>query len=131
MTLTFWRSFQFPVFPLLFIIATFSACGGPGYGSSGSTGSTVPATGATVIEWYVGATGLETTVKAGGVVQWKSTDGMEHTVTSSSMPSAFPQLGVPAGGLSSPMTFTMPGTFAYFCSIHGARVMNGTLTVTP
>jgi len=85
----------------------------------------------TVIGWFVGATGVETTVKAGSTVQWKSIDNMAHTVTSGSMPSAFAELNVPAGGMSSPMTFNTPGTFPYFCSIHGAKVQNGTLTVTP
>jgi plastocyanin len=106
-----------------------SACGG--YGSGGSGGPGVAAPEATVITWFVGATHKETTIKAGTTVQWKSTDGMRHTVTSSSAPSAFAELNVPGGGFSSPMAFDTPGTFPYFCSIHGANVMNGTLTVTP
>lgn len=114
----------------LVVAALLSACGGPvGYG--GSTASPAPASGATVIGWHIGATGVETTVKAGTVVQWRSTDGMAHTVTSSSRPAAFPQLDVPGGGLSPPFAVDAPGTFPYFCSIHGAAVMNGTLTVTP
>ena len=84
-----------------------------------------------MIPWAVGATGVRTTVAAGTTVQWKSTDGMTHTVTSSSTPSAFAELNVPGNGFSSPMTFDTPGTFPYFCAIHGARVQNGTLTVTP
>jgi plastocyanin len=123
------RSFRLATSPFLFsLIAVLSACGG---GSNGSTGSTVPAPDATVIGWYVGATSVETTVKVGSNVQWKSTDGMTHTVTSGSMPSAFAELNVPASGVSSPMAFNTPGTFPYFCSIHGAKVENGTLTVTP
>lgn len=84
-----------------------------------------------VIDWFVGATNVQMTVKAGTIVQWKSTDSMTHTVTSSASPAAFAETGVPAGALSSPMTFNTPGTFPYFCSIHGAAAMNGTLTVTP
>lgn len=90
-----------------------------------------PAADATVIGWYVGATSLQTTVKAGTTVQWRSTDGMAHTVTSTSAPSAFAELQVAANGLSSPMVFNTPGAFPYFCSIHGAKLQNGTLTVTP
>ena len=124
------HAFRLAAFPLLFsLVAALSACGGSGYG--GTTGSTVPATGATVINWFVGATNVATTVKAGATVQWKSTDGMAHTVTSSSSPSAFAELDVAGGGLSSPFVVNTPGTFPYFCAIHGARVMNGTLTVTP
>lgn len=116
---------------LLFVfslVAGLSACGGSG--PSGSP-NTMPATGATVINWFVGATNVQTTIKAGTAVQWLSTDGMAHTVTSSSTPPAFPEFQVPASGYSAPMTFNTPGTFPYFCSIHGARAQNGTLTVTP
>ncbi len=130
MTLHTKRSFRLATFPFLFsLVAVLSACGG--YGSSGSTSSAVSATDAMVIMWYVGATSVQTTVKAGTVVQWKSMDGMAHTVTSSFVPPAFAELDVPASGVSSPMAFNTPGTFPYFCSIHGAKVQNGTLTVTP
>ena len=112
---------------LFSLVAALSACGGSG----GSAGSPEVAPGATVIGWQVGATNLQTTVKAGTTVQWKSTDNMTHTVTSSSTPSAFAEIDVPGGGFSSPMVFNTPGTFPYFCAIHGARVQNGTLTVTP
>jgi plastocyanin len=108
------------------LFAVLSACGG-----SGSSSTTVSASGATVISWYVGATNVQTTVKAGTTVQWQSTDAMAHTVTSSATPAAFAELQVPASGLSPPMAFNTPGTFPFFCSIHGANVQNGTLTVTP
>lgn len=111
----------------LFVL--LSSCGG--YGGYGSGPANAPAPGATVIRWYVGATGVETSVKAGTVVQWQSMDGMAHTVTSSDTPAAFAELQVPGGGLSAPTTFATAGTFPYFCSIHGARQQNGTLTVTP
>jgi hypothetical protein len=106
------------------LLSLLFACGG-------STGTTVAAPGATVIPWFVGATNVQTTVKAGTTVQWQSTDAMGHTVTSSAAPAAFAELSVPASGFSTPMAFTTPGTFPYFCAIHGAKVQNGTLTVTP
>jgi plastocyanin len=112
---------------LLSLVAALSGCGG----SSGPSGTPTPATGATVIDWFVGATNVQTTVKAGDTVQWKSTDGMAHTVTSSSAPAAFAEIGVSGGAFSSPMKFDTPGEFRYFCSIHGAGVMNGALTITP
>ncbi len=43
------------------LLAVLSACGG----STGSTSTTVSASGATVISWFVGATNVQTTVKAG------------------------------------------------------------------
>src|SRR5215470_3803765 len=106
------------LFTLLSLVAALSACGGSGF-----TGSAAPLSGAKVFNWFVGATNVQTTIKAGTVVQWKSTDAMTHTVTSSSAPAAFAEIGVPAGEFSSPMTFNTPGTFPYFCSIHGAAVM--------
>jgi plastocyanin len=109
------------------LFAVLSACGS----STGSSSASAPASGATVIPWFVGATNVQTTVKAGTTVQWQSTDAMEHTVTSSATPQAFGELQLPASGFSPPMAFNTPGTFPYFCSIHGARVQNGTLTVTP
>ena|SRR5436190_5098239 len=130
MTLRTKHPFRLAAFPVLFsLVAALSACGGNA--SGGATTSTVAATGATVIDWHVGATNVATTVKAGATVQWRSTDGMTHTVTSSSTPSAFAELNVVGGGLSSPFVVNTPGAFPYFCAIHGARAMNGTLTVTP
>jgi plastocyanin len=115
------------LFRAALLLAVLSACGG----STGSSTTTVSASGATVIPWYVGATNVQATVKAGTTVQWQSTDGMAHTVTSSDATPAFAELRVPANGLSSPLVFNTPGTFPFFCSIHGAKVQNGTLTVTP
>src|SRR3954468_3047664 len=120
---------RFPAFLSAFsLVAALSACG---YGANDSYGASVAAPDATVIAWSMGATNVRTTVKAGAKVQWKSTDGMAHTVTSSSAPAAFAELGVPAGAFSVATTFDTPGTFPYFCSIHGAAVQNGVLTVTP
>jgi plastocyanin len=109
------------------LFALLSACGGSTY--SGTT--TISASGATVISWYVGATNVQATVKAGTTVQWQSMDSMAHTVTSGATPAAFAELQVPASGFSPPAVFNTPGTFPFFCSIHGAKVQNGTLTVTP
>ena len=109
------------------LFAVLSACGG----STGSSSPPVSASGATVIGWYVGATNVQTTVKVGTTVQWQSTDAMAHTVTSTATPPAFAEIQVPASGFSPPMAFNTPGTFPFFCSIHGAKVQNGTLTVTP
>src|SRR2546426_6451532 len=89
---------------LVSLVAALAGCGG----SSGPSGSPTPASGATVIDWFVGATNVQTTVKAGDIVQWRSTDGMAHTVTSNSAPSAFAEIGVSGGALSSPMTFDTP-----------------------
>lgn len=116
-----------PLRAALSLAFLFAACGG----TPGAPGTPSAASGATVIPWFIGATSVQTTVKAGTTVQWHATDGMTHTVTSSSSPAAFTELQVPGNGFSAPTAFNTPGTFPYFCSIHGAGVQNGTLTVTP
>ena len=96
--------------------------GGEGQGNAGGPGADL------VIQWAVGSTGLQHTVKAGSTVAWHSSDGHQHDVTSST--GAFARIGVPGGGTSAPERFDTPGAFPYFCSIHGVNVQNGTLTVT-
>ena len=87
--------------------------------------------GATVIDWPVGATGGVITIRSGGLIVWRSVDGMHHTVTSSSTPAAFDEVDVPAGGISAAVKFTVTGYHGYFCAIHGATVQSGTIHVVP
>jgi plastocyanin len=106
-------------------IAALMGCGGSsdqGEGNAGGPGADL------VIQWAVGATGLQHSIKAGSTVAWHSSDGHQHDVTSTT--AAFARIGVPGGGTSAPARFYTPGSFPYFCSIHGANVQNGTLTVT-
>ncbi|MFJ2867705.1 cupredoxin domain-containing protein [Kitasatospora sp. NPDC087314] len=65
------------------------------------------------------------TVSTGTTVTWTNSDTDSHTVTSSgSGPLAS---GVLNQGASYSYTFTMPGTYAYICSIH--PFMQGTVVV--
>ncbi|MEU1629561.1 plastocyanin/azurin family copper-binding protein [Streptomyces sp. NPDC020096] len=69
------------------------------------------------------------TVKAGTKVTWTNTDPDAHTVTSkqgSGGPLNSPALATNA---TFSYTFTKPGTYAYYCSIH--PFMTATVEVTP
>ncbi len=71
------------------------------------------------------------TVKAGASVTWVNKDPVTHTVTSTSVPSG--AKGFDSGdlpyGYPFTVTFTTPGTYQYYCSIH--PIMTGTIVVTP
>lgn len=74
------------------------------------------------------------TVRAGTTVMWTNNEGsaIPHTITSGapSVPSGTFDSGMLNPGQSFQFTFSTPGTFAYFCRVHGAA-MTGTVTVTP
>ena len=55
------------------------------------------------------------TVKAGTTVTWSNEDDVPHTVASSSK--VFKSKALDTGGKFS-FTFTTPGTYDYFCSLH-------------
>jgi amicyanin len=65
----------------------------------------------------------ELKVKAGTTVTWKNEDDMPHTVVS---PSSFRSKVLETEGTYS-FTFTTPGTYKYFCSLHPH--MTGTVVV--
>ena len=55
------------------------------------------------------------TVKAGGTVTWTNEDDVPHTIASSSK--LFKSKALDTGDKFS-FTFTTPGTYEYFCSLH-------------
>lgn len=63
------------------------------------------------------------TISTGDTVRWTNMDSDEHTVTDSTLDS-----GTLEEGDTYEFTFTEPGTFEYYCSIHPE--MEGTVTVT-
>lgn len=66
-------------------------------------------------------------VKAGTTVTWTNKDTDDHTVTSQG--SGGPLQSSPLGtGQSYSYTFTKPGTYSYYCTIH--PFMTATVTVT-
>jgi plastocyanin len=74
------------------------------------------------------------TVSAGTRVTWKNGDSFPHTVASATgSPESYNSGSVGAGGTFS-QTFGSPGTYPYYCTIHGTNGspptgMHGTITV--
>ncbi len=66
----------------------------------------------------------QTTVKAGTSVTWTNEDDIPHTVTSTTL--AFKSQALDTEQRYS-FTFTTPGTYRYFCSLHPH--MTGTIIV--
>jgi plastocyanin len=66
------------------------------------------------------------TVKPGTTVTWTNRDDDAHTVTS--VANRFRSPGLDTGDTFS-YTFTGPGTYEYFCSLH--PLMTGKVVVTP
>jgi plastocyanin len=67
----------------------------------------------------------ETTVKVGDTVSWtNSENGIQHTTTANE--GLWASGALDSGGVFE-FTFTEPGTYSYFCSIHPS--MTGTITV--
>ena len=81
------------------------------------------------------------TIKSGETVTWKNMSGMVHSATDVPRMAAKPQdAGLPRGakefdsGMISPgksysHTFTVPGTYKYFCIPHEELGMVGTIVV--
>jgi plastocyanin len=65
-------------------------------------------------------------VKAGTQVTWKNEDTVAHTVTSDS--GAFDSGNI-LPGQSWSYTFSQPGKFPYYCTLHGKQMMSGTIEV--
>jgi len=80
------------------------------------------------------------TVRAGDAVTWTSNSGAPHRVTRCTAQACSGDgagTGADAGpasmdlgkGQSYTLTFSKPGTYNYYCSIHGYNTMHGTVTV--
>jgi copper binding plastocyanin/azurin family protein len=56
-------------------------------------------------------------VSVGATVTWTNTDQVPHDATSTAGPAKFTSPTLPTGRAWS-YTFTVPGTYSYYCSIH-------------
>jgi plastocyanin len=65
-------------------------------------------------------------VAAGSTVTWENHDDMPHTIVDDAKPREFKSAPLDSGEHFS-QTFTKPGTYKYFCSIHPH--MTGTIVV--
>jgi len=78
------------------------------------------------------------TTGGAGAVNWTNQSGVAHTATSctasacSGAPSSTGSdtFNVSIDGSSGSFTFTSPGTYYYYCTIHGYAAMHGSITVT-
>jgi plastocyanin len=72
------------------------------------------------------------TVKVCQAVDWTIVGAVPHTITSPTPGTT--GVTFDSGTLNAGQTFThsfaAPGTYHYYCKIHGASVMSGTITVT-
>lgn len=71
-------------------------------------------------------TPAQITVSPGTTVTWLNRDDIPHTVTDAADPKAFKSAPLDTGDSFS-HTFTEPGTYRYFCSLHAH--MQGTIVV--
>jgi len=83
------------------------------------------------------------TIKSGETVEWRNTSLITHTVTDDSRRAEdandanVPPRGQPfdsgdiAAGQVYLQTFTVPGSYRYFCTHHESDGMTGTVIVTP
>ena len=104
------------------LVTLLSGCGG---GSDSTTGP-MDAGGNTVTVGNNFFSPADLSVAAGTTVTWSWAAGaVEHNVTfDDGQHSATQSSG------SFPRTFSAAGTYPYHCTIHGAAVMHGTVTVT-
>ncbi len=68
-------------------------------------------------------------VKVGETVTWRNTDTAKHTVTASSGQSVSFKSPTMDTDTEFVQTFAETGSYKYFCSIHGAAKMSGTINV--
>ena len=84
------------------------------------------------LNWQIGSLSPATdlTIDVGDTVRWTWTDALPHTVQNDGGSTEIFNSGTITGnGLIYSYTFTLEGTNPYFCGIHGAGSMSGTITV--
>jgi plastocyanin len=111
--------------------------GGPAHGPPSSNAAAVVEMG---FESYSPA---DVTIRSGDTVEWRNTSVIAHTVTDDpGRAKKQGDAGLPAGaqpfdsgniaaGEIYMRTFTMPGTYRYFCTRHENDGMVGTVVVKP
>lgn len=118
-------------------LALATGCGAAGPQRAGGAALNPATTVHTTLLSFVPAT---LTVKAGTTVTWTDTDSIAHTVTTGTFVLGSDGLRTsqhPDGLINLPLsqgknvtfTFTKPGKYVYYCSIHHG--MSGQIVVTP
>lgn len=117
-----------------------AACGSSTPKSSGNGDGSTSAKADTVTTKLLSFMPAKLTVKAGTKVTWTDSDGIGHTVTTGTFTLGSDGLRTaqnPDGLIDMPLskgkdvsyTFTKPGKYVYYCSIH--KGMAGEIDVTP
>ncbi len=85
------------------------------------------------LNWFAGiGSSVDLKIDVGDTVRWTWTDPLNHTVTSDVGSNETFDSGTITGiGQTFSWTFVSPGMNDYFCFIHGAGSMSGTITVNP
>ncbi len=116
-----------------------SGCGlgGPAHGPPAANAAAVVEMG------FESFSPADVSVRAGDTVEWRNTSLITHTVTDDPKRAIAPSdAGLPPGaqpfdsgdipaGQVYLRTFTVPGTYRYFCGRHEAEGMEGVVTVKP
>jgi plastocyanin len=114
--------------------AMLAACGGSSYGSNPNPNPN-PSCTTSATRICVKNTAFNKsvdTVSSGLTVVWQNEDGFGHTTTSSTVPGGATAWDKSlAAGAKDSVTFTVTGTYAYYCKIHGSpgAGMRGTIVV--
>lgn len=106
--------------------ALLAGCGAMNDGTAAPSAPMAATTTAIVIKEFRYAPS-PATVKAGARIAISNADGAPHTLTDRATARAFDS-GTIKGGARGSVTFTKPGTYAYYCEFH--PYMKGAVTVT-
>lgn len=119
-------------------LAALAGCGGGGNdGGGGTTSAAAPAAArpAVVIKTFE-FTPRSLTVARGTKVTWVDDDEIDHTVTSGTRkgesddtPDGRFDIRLADKGAKGSFTFTRPGTYTYYCTIHPGPGMTGRVVV--
>lgn len=122
------------------MVVTITGCGSSTNASPAGGSSSAAGNSSTVTTTLLSFEPAKIAVKAGVSVVWRAGDGIGHTVTTGTFTVGGDGLRSeehPDGMVDMPLhkghevsfTFTKPGTYTYYCSIH--KGMNGEVDVTP
>jgi plastocyanin len=111
---------------LLFITCAFAGCTSPQSPATNTPATPAPAANTITIKNFAFSPAM-LTIKTGSTVTWKNQDTAPHQIASDpGTPVSFSSDSL-ANGASYQFTFTQPGTYTYYCTIHPN--MKGTIIV--
>ncbi len=121
------KNMQIIVIAVVFVViagGVFVLYGGYGYGPTGDN-QTSTSENQVIMQNLVFSPG-QRTVSVGTTITWTNNDSVVHSVITSSGPESFDSGDIARGGTYM-RTFTVAGTYNYYCKYHA--YMTGTITV--